>query len=244
MNKNDELVTIITCNRNYGKYLSTCINSINNQTYNNLEFIFIDDASNDNSIDVFQSKSYELTKKGIDIQSHLFDNPGGKVRSLNKALEMAKGKYCVTLDSDDILNNNYIEITKKEIEIGRTDDTQLGFVYTNCELIDEQDNFIQYGFSRAFDPVILKSKNYIPDNGLTLMKILKDSLPFDETIKIGSKHHKWKKIVTKGWKGKHLPRALFKYRLHNNNLSGIGNRILHKNKTKIPIDLSDAWYPL
>jgi hypothetical protein len=50
--------------------------------------------------------------------------------------------------------------------------------------------------------------------------------PYDETIRKGTKHHKWKRIVANGWRGLHIPEPLFSYRMHEGNLSGIGKRVI------------------
>ena len=51
-----------------------------------------------------------------------------------------------------------------------------------------------------------------------------EAAPYDEAIRKGTKHHKWKKIVANGWNGRHLAEPLFCYRMHDANLSGIGKR--------------------
>ena len=42
--------SIVIANYNNSKYIENCINSLNSQTYNNIEIIFFDDNSKDNSI--------------------------------------------------------------------------------------------------------------------------------------------------------------------------------------------------
>ncbi|MGN6615481.1 MAG: glycosyltransferase [Candidatus Nitrosocosmicus sp.] len=227
-NFNSELVSIIICNRNNGHFLVDCIKSVINQTYRPIEIIFIDDASSDFSIEIFNNMIKKIIDKEILIQSFAFQNHFGQIRSINKGTSLARGKYCLILDSDDILYETYIDITKKELDFEIKIDPQIGFVYTNCDLINENGNIISYAISNKFDSVLLESKNYIPQTGLTVTEILKESLPFDENVKTSTNHYKWKKIVKSGWKGKLLQSRLFKYRMHNNNTSGIGKKVLDK----------------
>ena len=51
MQRKKPLVTIYTINKDYGKYIDQCINSVINQTYKNIEYLIIDDGSTDNSIE-------------------------------------------------------------------------------------------------------------------------------------------------------------------------------------------------
>jgi glycosyltransferase involved in cell wall biosynthesis len=243
-NFSNELVSIIICNRNNGHFLVDCIKSVINQTYRPIEIIFIDDKSSDSSTEVFNNMIKKITDKEILIQSFAFQNHFGQMRSINKGTSLAKGKYCLILDSDDILYENYVDITKKELDFEKRIDPQIGFVYTNCDLINENGSIISYAISNEFDSVLLESKNYIPQVGLTMTEILKESLPFDENIKTSTNHHKWKKIVKSGWKGKLLPSRLFKYRMHNNNTSGIGKKVLdteHSSQKKV-LCLSELWF--
>src|SRR5690349_16288028 len=136
-----------------------------------------------------------LKDKEILVQSFAFKNHFGQIRCINKGTSMARGKYCLILDSDDVLNENYIDVTKKELDFENAADSQIGFVYTNCELVNEHGSFIGYGYSNEFDSVLLESKNYIPQVGLTMTEILREASPFDENVKINTNHYKWKKIV-------------------------------------------------
>ena len=49
------LVTIITASYNYAKYISKTMDSVINQTYNNWEYLIIDDGSKDDSLDIIKN---------------------------------------------------------------------------------------------------------------------------------------------------------------------------------------------
>ncbi len=97
------LVSIIMPNFNGGVHLSSAIDSILAQSYPNIEFIIVDDASTDNSLSVIQS----YNDKRISLIARQ-DN-GGIVAALNDAIQVAKGDYLVRMDSDDISKSNRIE---------------------------------------------------------------------------------------------------------------------------------------
>ena len=92
----EPLVSIIMSVYNSEDYLKEAIDSILGQTYANLEFIIIDDASTDRSLDIVKSyndKRILLIKNEVNI---------GLAASLNKGIEIARGKYIARMDSDDI----------------------------------------------------------------------------------------------------------------------------------------------
>ena len=103
------LVSILIASYNKEKYVQRCINSCLNQTYNNIEVIFYDDGSKDNS--------YEIAKKikGIKVFKNKKRKNLGKfntyyqINSYNKAFLKSKGKYILLLDSDDFFKKNKIK---------------------------------------------------------------------------------------------------------------------------------------
>ncbi len=233
-----DIASIIICNWNYGIYLSECLDSVINQTYRPIQIVFVDDGSTDNSIEIFKSKLAAFRKHGIECKSIYYNNNGGRIRSLNKAIEIAKGEYSAILDSDDILHNKFIEISKYELDREREIDPKVGFVYTNLDIIDKNGKIISYGLSDEFDTEKVLLHSYIPDCGLTYTHILKECYPFDETVMVNTKHHKWQKIVRAGWKGKLIHTRLYKYRMHDCNISGINRRIT-SDRTR----LIEKWDP-
>ena len=80
------------------KYLKECLDSVVNQTFNDIEIICINDGSTDNSLKILNS--YAKTDKRMKVISR--ENKGvGNAR--NTGLNVAKGKYIYFMDSDDFL---------------------------------------------------------------------------------------------------------------------------------------------
>jgi glycosyltransferase involved in cell wall biosynthesis len=98
MKKNSKpLVSVLMTAYNAERYISLAIESILNQTYDNFEFIIIEDCSKDNTWDVIKEYAKE-DKRIIAKRNEVNLNAGG---SSNKGLEMCKGKYIVRMDADD-----------------------------------------------------------------------------------------------------------------------------------------------
>lgn len=101
---NKPLISIIVPCYNVEKYLSKCIESIINQTYNNLEILLIDDGSPDNSGDICD----EYAKKDNRIKV-IHKKNGGLSDARNVAIDIANGEYILFIDSDDYVAVNHVE---------------------------------------------------------------------------------------------------------------------------------------
>ena len=124
----EDMVSIIIPVYNSAKYLSETIESIQRQTYQNYEAIFIDDCSTDNSVSIIEEyKKINDKIKIIELQKH-----EGVSKARNTGIEMAKGRYLTFLDSDDIWLKN-----KLEKQINFIKQTNYAFIYCSFKYISD-----------------------------------------------------------------------------------------------------------
>ena len=100
------LVSILVINFNNSKYIEECINSLKSQTYNNIEIIFYDDNSKDNSLKIIRRF------KNIKIISNRSQTKFGSLNQINgfkKSFKMSKGDIIFLLDSDDFFKKNKVQ---------------------------------------------------------------------------------------------------------------------------------------
>lgn len=101
-----EKVSIIIPAYNTSEYIGKCLDSIENQTYQNIEIIIIDDGSTDNTYEIIQDRAI-ATKKEYKV---IRQQNSGQSIARNRGLRAATGEFIVFVDSDDWLpNENDIE---------------------------------------------------------------------------------------------------------------------------------------
>lgn len=119
MNNNQYLVSI--CVPIYGveKYIERCATSLFEQTYSNLEYIFVDDCSPDNSIELLQRmvENYESRKSQIRILHHKINR--GLAAARNTAVDAATGMFVTHIDSDDWIETDFVEkLVERQLQTG------------------------------------------------------------------------------------------------------------------------------
>lgn len=88
------LVTVVTTVYNRESVVEKAICSVLTQTYENIEYIVVDGASDDNTIAVI--------RKYDDVIDYFMSEPdGGLYEGMNKGLELAQGDFIIILNSDD-----------------------------------------------------------------------------------------------------------------------------------------------
>lgn len=101
----NNLISVIVPVYKVEKYIKKCIESIINQTYENLEIILVDDGSPDNCGKICD----EYAKKDKRIKVIHKEN-GGVSSARNLGLEKSNGQYITFIDSDDWIEEEYCEI--------------------------------------------------------------------------------------------------------------------------------------
>lgn len=101
-------ISIIVAIYNSEKYLERCINSILNQSYNDLELILVDDGSTDSSFEICDNY------KGVDDRIKVIHKSnGGLITARLAGIKNATGEYISFVDSDDwVEKENYSEMEK------------------------------------------------------------------------------------------------------------------------------------
>ncbi len=127
-------ISVIVPVYNVENYLEKCLNSLVNQTLQEIEILVINDGSTDNSqkiIEVFQSKFPQK------IKTFAKEN-GGLSDARNFGIDRATGEFLAFVDSDD-----YVSVTMMEEMYGLAKKHEAEIVICNLQKVDEHGNVTQ-----------------------------------------------------------------------------------------------------
>lgn len=122
------LISIIIPVFNLEKYIEKCVDSLLNQTYDNIEIILINDGSSDNSgalCDKLQSADCRVVS--------IHQPNEGVSRSRNKGLDIMKGEYVTFVDGDDYVSPDFVEVLYNAISATNADISTCGHYRVNFD---------------------------------------------------------------------------------------------------------------
>ena len=132
---------------NKESFLMPLYKSIQNQSMKDIEIIFIDDNSNDNSVKIieeFMQKDKRIVLVKHDINYRTF-------YSRNEGVKTARGKYILFIDPDDLILNNILEKSYQTAEKNQLDIVQFYFLMGNFK-ISELSNDFKYKSGILYQP--------------------------------------------------------------------------------------------
>ncbi|MDQ3019870.1 MAG: glycosyltransferase [Bacteroidota bacterium] len=215
-------ISVLTTVYNCEKYIAESIESILSQTFTDFEYIIVNDGSTDDTYGIIK----DLASKDSRIIMMNNEKNEGIVKSLNKALEIAKGKYIALQDGDDISFPKRLEEQFMFLE----NNQNYVLVGANIIVMDEYENFIsepmrpmnnqdaKFGllFRCIFShPSIMYSKKVIDDNNLRY----DEDFIHAEDFKLITQISQYGKIFN-------IKNPLVKYRKHSTNNSVLNKDIL------------------
>ena len=128
---NNPRVTVYVCSRNYGRYLSKCLESLFNQSFVDWELILIDDASTDQT--TAEAERLTAGRRQL-IRLLRNDSPKGLRSNANLAVSLARGEFVMRLDADDWLDESALLVLVAYLDQHR----DAAAVFPNWFWVDEQ----------------------------------------------------------------------------------------------------------
>ncbi|MEZ9892259.1 glycosyltransferase family 2 protein [Vibrio lentus] len=218
-------VSVITATYNSSKTVLDTLQSLNEQTYTDIEYIIIDGGSSDNTVSVIKEHCPKVASIVSEPDKGIYD-------ALNKGISAATGDIVGFLHSDDLLA--YPDAIKELVETLQREKTQA--VYADLEYVSKDDTskVIRKWTSGAFEKQKLLS-GWMPPHPTFFMKrdlYIKHGM-FDLDLKIAADYdsllrYLWSNNVTASY----LPKVVTKMRVGGASNRSLAN-IIEKTKEDI-----------
>ena len=176
----DSLLSVVVPVYNVEQYLNTCVDSILNQTYENIEVILVDDGSSDNSGSICDA--YAEKDERIKV---IHKSNGGLSDARNCGIDAASGEYIIFVDSDDYIHSQMFEILIGQViandsDIAACEYQKVPEGTATVEMRAEAEVKILSGVKLLEE---LYSGNYSDISFISVCKLYKKSLFFDDDIR-------------------------------------------------------------
>ena len=206
-----DLVSIIIPYYKKRRYITDTLKSVLKQTYKNFEIIIIYDDDDKDELK-FLKKLVKIDKRII-----LMINKKslGAGLSRNKGIKKSKGRYVSFIDADDLWKKN-----KLELQIKFMKEKNLLISHTDYEIIDNENNILNYRTARNFNSIsdLLKSCDIGLSSVIVEKEILTKGCLF-VNLKTKEDFVLWLKILKKNIKIGGLQKNLMYWRKLSNSLS-------------------------
>ena len=174
----DLKISIISVCYNSSKTILDTIRSVNSQSYPNIEHVFIDGLSSDNTLEIIRSNS---KRKNVIIS----EGDSGLYDAINKGILNATGDVIGLLHSDDLLASSNV-ISKLVTKI---QNENLDGVYGDLQYVDKinTNKIIRFWRSCKFNPNLLR-KGWMPAHPTLILKkeVYLEHGVFDKSYKISA----------------------------------------------------------
>ncbi len=210
--KNSPLVSVVMASFNEDpEMIGKSISSILNQTYKNFELLIFDDSTKQGTKDKIDSFTTDRRVKVF-----RFPERVGFVKSLNKGLEAARGKYIARMDGDDISLPIRFEKEVRFLEKYK----DIAVVGGQINIMDETDNITS---TRTYPLGGLKlylfscARNPLAHPTIMMRRALVDrGFRYDENLKMSEDLDFWLRLLNARYHIANLPDVVLNYRVQSN----------------------------
>ena len=233
--------SVVIANYNNSKFIDECIDSLKNQTYKNIEIIFFDDNSHDNSLEIIKKfQNIKIIENKIQTEFGSFN----QMNAFRKSIQSSTGDVIFLLDSDDYFRKDKIEkvvdffsknksenivfdfpvIKKDNEEIPQNKkikffNTYWGYIHpTSCISIKRtySDKLFDKVIDNKFSDIWLDLRILLLCKYLDKYNVINDNLTFYRQFE-GNESSKFKKFSKSWWQRRNLAHDYFlNFKIINN----------------------------
>lgn len=203
-------VSVILPVYNTEKYIAEAVRSILNQTFSDFELLVINDASTDKTLDVlsqFVDPRIKIISNDVNLKV---------VKTLNKGLRLAKGRFIARMDADDIAHPKRFE---KQLLYFKQH-PEIDIINTWVQTFGSENNVLRAATNHELIKARLLFLNPITHPAVMFRRdaFTKNNLCYNEEFVNAEDYGLWVAAIDK-IKFAAIPELLFKYRVHDNNVS-------------------------
>lgn len=226
-------VSIITVTRNSDKTLQDCFDSINGQTYTDIEHIVVDGKSTDNTL--------KLIRDNKKVSNYISEEDKNLYDAMNKGVKLATGNLIGILNSDDMFEDQNV-ISQIVNSIGDCDAIYSDLCYVKQEDTDKivrywkSGNFTHSSFEKGWmapHPTLFVKKEIFEKFGLYNVD-LSNSADYEFILRIFYKH----KVSVK-----YLPKTTVKMRVGGVSNNSIAQRLKASKEDRMSWELNGLACP-
>ena len=210
------LVSVVIPCYNHEDFVQASIQSVINQTYENIELIIIDDGSKDGSIAKIEEMTKLCEQRFVNFEFRSRPNKGLSA-TLNEAIEWCQGEYYSGIASDDVILSHKLKV---QVEFLNSHHNVLA-VFGGVQHIDENDKIIATSLSKSryydFKRIIMHKFDLPAVTQLIRLQALKETGGYDSSIVLED-WYMWLKL-TKHGSIYYMSEIFALYRQHDNNIS-------------------------
>jgi glycosyltransferase involved in cell wall biosynthesis len=186
---NTPLVSVITTVYNGEQYLTQAIESIQRQSLTELEYVIVDDGSDDRTPDILAGAQADPRLKVIS-QPRI-----GRAKALNVAWRQAGGAYIANLDVDDLAEPNRLETQLRFLE----QHPEVGLVGTACKILDEQTGTVRLRRLMQTDEelrrALIRHNPFVHSSVMMPRRVLEAVGGYNEMFPVSIDHELWVRLA-------------------------------------------------
>ncbi|MBL7070820.1 MAG: glycosyltransferase [Candidatus Omnitrophica bacterium] len=204
-------VSVIITARNYGQYLSQCIDSVLSQKYTFYEIIAVNDGSTDNTAEILEG----YRAKHPDRIKVITLAGAGLAKACNAGIRNSSGEYIIRLDADDYFDENILLVEANILD----NNPDVHLVYTDYYRIDKHGGIIDsYRLPKVNDEVELLDRSPLAGGAMFRRECYEAIGGYSEELRYQEDYDFWIRFIDR-FKVYNVNLPLMYYRRHSASMS-------------------------
>lgn len=242
--KDKGLVTVGIVTYNSSKYIIAALDSVKNQTYEQIELIVSDDCSTDNTVALVQEWMETNKSRFTKVKLLTSEVNTGVAANCNRMRKIYHGEWRKDMAGDDVLDRSCVELNMKYV----TAHPEANVVLSNSRVFYDDsnetyiqkpgipvDDFFMKSAEEQFESLV-QFEVYLNPNTLFMKSSLIEEFPVEERFKYMDDRPFYWSLVSAGIRLHYLPEITVNYRKHAGALTG-GKA----SKTLMSLNYFDSW---